>query len=62
MGGGDGYLYELSLATGAIVNKVVVNTFYPAIVGTPALDVLQNHIYVSTTTNDQRAYAFVIPF
>jgi outer membrane protein assembly factor BamB len=62
VGGGDGYLYELSLATGAIVNKVVVNTFYPAIVGTPALDVLQNHIYVSTTTNDQRAYAFVIPF
>ena len=62
VGGGDGYLYELSLNTGAVVNKVVVNTFYPAVVGAPALDVLQSRIYVSTTTNDQRAYGFTIPF
>jgi hypothetical protein len=61
-GGSDGFLYELNLATGAIVKKVVVDTFYPAVVGDPALDEVKQRVYVSTTTNDQRAYGFAIPF
>jgi hypothetical protein len=61
-GGSDGLLYELNLSTGAIVNKAVVDTFYPAVVGDPALDEVKSRVYVSTTTNDQRAYGFAIPY
>jgi hypothetical protein len=61
-GGADGFLYELDLATGALLKKTVVNTFYPAVVGDPALDEVSQHLYVSTITNDQRAYSFRIPF
>jgi hypothetical protein len=61
-GGSDGFLYELNLSTGAIVNKAVVDTFYPAVVGDPALDVPNQKVYVSTTTNDQRSYGIAIPF
>jgi PQQ-like domain len=61
-GGSDGFLYELNLSTGALVKKVVVDTNYPAVVGDPALDVTNQRVYVSTTTNDQRSYAIAIPF
>jgi hypothetical protein len=61
-GGSDGFLYELNLSTGVIVNKAVVDTFYPTVVGDPALDEVKQRVYVSTTTNDQRAYGFAIPF
>ena len=62
VGAADGFLYELNLNTGATVNRAVVNTFYPAVVGDPALDIAQMKIYVSTTTNDQRVYGFKIPY
>jgi hypothetical protein len=61
-GGSDGFLYELNLATGAVVKKAVVDTNYPAVVGDPGLDVTNQRVYVSTTTNDQRSYAIAIPF
>ena len=61
-GGADGFLYELNLSTGAVVNKAVVDTFYPAVVGDPALDEVKQRVYVSTTTNDQRSYGFAIPY
>jgi len=61
-GGSDGFLYELNLSTGALVKKAVVDTNYPAVVGDPALDVTNQRVYVSTTTNDQRSYAIAIPF
>ncbi|MGH8700367.1 MAG: hypothetical protein ACREVR_04215, partial [Burkholderiales bacterium] len=61
-GGSDGFLFELDLATGAVTKKVIVNNFYPAVVGDPALDEVNQRVYVSTTTNDQRAYGFTIPF
>ena len=61
-GGSDGFLFELNLATGAVTKKVIVNNFYPAVVGDPALDEVNQRVYVSTTTNDQRAYGFTIPF
>jgi hypothetical protein len=61
-GGSDGFLYELNLSTGAVVKKAVVDTNYPAVVGDPALDVTNQRVYVSTTTNDQRSYGIAIPF
>ena len=61
-GGSDGFLYELNLSTGVVVKKQVVDTNYPAVVGDPALDVPNQRVYVSTTTNDQRTYGFAIPF
>jgi outer membrane protein assembly factor BamB len=61
-GGSDGFLYELNLSTGAVVKKEVVDTHYPAVVGDPALDVPNQRVYVSTTTNDQRSYSYAIPF
>lgn len=61
-GGSDGMLYELNLATGALSKSVVVDIFYPAVVGDPALDEINQQIFVSTVTNDQRVYSFVIPF
>ncbi|HWZ96286.1 MAG TPA: DNRLRE domain-containing protein [Candidatus Dormibacteraeota bacterium] len=62
VGTGDGFLDELNLSNGALNKQVIVNTFYPAVVGDPALDTVSMQIYASTTTNDQRAYAFSIPF
>jgi PQQ-like domain len=61
-GGSDGFLYELNLSTGAVVKKAVVDTNYPAVVGDPGLDVPNQRVYVSTTTNDQRSYGIAIPF
>ena len=61
-GGSDGYLYELSLASSSIVNRAVVDAASPAVVGDPALDEVNQRVYVSTTAVDQRAYAFTIPF
>jgi hypothetical protein len=61
-GGSDGYLYELSLASGSIVNRAVVDTTTPAVVGDPALDDVNRRVYVSTTAADQRAFAFAIPY
>jgi Disaggregatase related repeat len=61
-GGSDGYLYELSLASGSIVNRAVVDTTSPAVVGDPALDDVNQRVYVSTTAVDQRAFAFAIPY
>jgi outer membrane protein assembly factor BamB len=62
VGTADGYLNELNLADGTLSKRIIVNTFYPAIVGDPAMDELNQKIYVSTVTNDQRAYAFTFPF
>jgi PQQ-like domain/Disaggregatase related repeat len=62
VGTADGYLNELNLADGTVSKRVVVNTFYPAIVGDPALDDTNHRVYVSTVTNDQRAYGFAVPF
>ena len=61
-GGSDGYLYELSLASGSIVNRAVVDTMSPAVVGDPALDDVNQRVYVSTTAVDQRVFAFAIPY
>jgi len=60
-GGSDGYLYELNLSTGAVVNRAVVDAVSPAVVGDPALDEFNQRVYVSTTAVDQRALAFAIP-
>jgi len=62
VGGSDGYLYELNLATGVVANRAIVNIFYPAVVGDPALDEVNQRVYVSTTTNDQRVYGIIIPY
>ncbi len=62
VGTGNGFIDELNMADGTIGKQRVVNTFYPAVVGDPGLDLALNRVYVSTTTNDQRAYGFTIPF
>ena len=62
VGTGDGFLDELNVSNGALNKQVIVNTFYPAVIGDPALDEVAQRVYVSTTTNDQRAYGFAIPF
>lgn len=61
-GGSDGKLYEMNASTGVVTAQMVVNTFYPAVVGDPALDEVNQKLYVSTVTDDQRIYGFSIPF
>ncbi|HUO35622.1 MAG TPA: DNRLRE domain-containing protein [Candidatus Acidoferrum sp.] len=65
VGGNDGLIHEINLATGVDDFDVTVNLLNgynnePAFVGNPSLDLLLNRVYVST--NDQRAYSFPFPF
>jgi len=65
VGGNDGLIHEINLATGVDDFDVTVNLNNgyngdPAFVGDPSLDLLLNRLYVST--NDQRAYSFTFPF
>jgi hypothetical protein len=63
IGTGSDYVYELSLATGAVTGQRVVDTGNnPMFIGEPSLDLVLNRIYVTTTTNDQRTYAYSVPF
>lgn len=62
VGSSDGKIHELDLATGADAKQRAVSPGYPAVIGDPAIDTTLLRVYVSTTTNDQRAYACSIPF
>jgi hypothetical protein len=63
IGTGSDYVYELSLADGTLAGSRVVDTGNnPMYIGDPTLDVVLNRLYVTTTTNDQRTYAYTIPF
>lgn len=63
VGSNIGFIHEIDLATGVDDYQMVVNsvnTGTGAAVGDPAIDVVLNRIYISTT--DQRAYGFAVPF
>lgn len=63
IGTGSDIIYELSLATGLVTGQRVVDTVNnPMFIGEPSLDLVLNRIYVTTTTNDQRSYAYTVPF
>ena len=63
IGTGSDYVYELALSNGAVTGSRVVDTGNnPMYIGDPSLDLVLNRIYVTTTTNDQRTYAYSIPF
>ncbi len=56
-------VYELDLASGSVTGQRTVDTGNnPMFIGEPSLDVVLNRIYVTTTTNDQRSYAYTVPF
>jgi len=65
VGGNDGLIHELNLATGLDALDITINlnngfNNKPAFVGNPSLDLSLMRIYV--TTNDQRAYSYTFPF
>jgi len=65
VGGNDGLIHEINLATGVDDFDVTINldngyNNEPAFVGNPSLDLSLLRVYVST--NDQRAYSFGFPF
>jgi hypothetical protein len=63
IGTGSDIIYELSLASGVVTGQRVVDTGNnPMFIGEPSLDLVLNRIYVTTTTNDQRSYAYTVPF
>jgi len=63
IGTGSDIIYELSLASGIVTAQRVVDTGNnPMFIGEPSLDLVLNRIYVTTTTNDQRSYAYTVPF
>jgi hypothetical protein len=54
---------ELALANGAVTGSRTVDTGNnPMFIGDPSLDLVLGRIYITTTTNDQRTYAYDIPF
>jgi hypothetical protein len=57
-------LYELNFADGSTSNTRVVDTGNnPMYIGDPALDLVLNRVYITTyNPNDQRSYAYSIPF
>lgn len=65
VGGNDGLLHEINLATGTDDFDVTINldnglNNLPAFVGNPSLDLSLGRIYVDT--NDERAYSYPFPF
>jgi hypothetical protein len=65
VGGNDGLLHEINLATGVDDFDVTINldnglNNLPAFVGNPSLDLSLMRVYVDT--NDQRAYSYIFPF
>ena len=63
IGTGSDYVYELALSNGAVTGSRVVDTGNnPMYIGDPSLDLVLGRIYVTTTTNDQRTYAYSVPF
>jgi hypothetical protein len=63
IGTGSDIIYELDLSSGNVTGQRVVDTGNnPMFIGEPSLDLELNRIYVTTTTNDQRSYAYTIPF
>jgi outer membrane protein assembly factor BamB len=63
VGTGSDIIYELDLSSGNVTGQRVVDTGNnPMFIGEPSLDLELNRIYVTTTTNDQRSYAYTIPF
>jgi hypothetical protein len=63
IGTGSDIIYELDLASGIVTAQRTVDTGNnPMFIGEPSLDLVLNRIYVTTTTNDQRSYAYTVPF
>jgi hypothetical protein len=63
IGTGSDIIYEIDLASGNVTGQRVVDTGNnPMFIGEPSLDLVLNRIYVTTTTNDQRSYAYSVPF
>lgn len=65
VGGNDGLLHEINLATGKDDFDVTINldnglNNLPAFVGNPSLDLTLGRVYVDT--NDERAYSYIFPF
>ena len=56
-------VYELALADGSVTGSRLVDSGNnPMFIGDPSLDLALGRIYITTTTNDQRTYAYDIPF
>jgi hypothetical protein len=63
IGTGSDIIYEIDLTSGNVTGQRVVDTGNnPMFIGEPSLDLVLNRIYVTTTTNDQRSYAYSVPF
>jgi hypothetical protein len=62
VGSNDGFVHELLLSTGVDVKDAPASIGFPAVIGDPTVDFTLQQLIVSTTTNDQRVYAFHIPF
>lgn len=56
-------VYELALADGSVTGSRLVDTGNnPMYIGDPSLDLVLGRVYITTTTNDQRTYAYDVPF
>jgi hypothetical protein len=63
LGTGSDIIYEIDLTSGNVTGQRVVDSGNnPMFIGEPSLDLVLNRIYVTTTTNDQRSYAYSVPF